>query len=255
MRIAIAGIAYALFLTILTIGAGGLAAADEIRVLTGNAVQAPQRLLAQKFSQNTGNSVTFASANPSVIQQKLDAGEPFDLLVIPSQFLKDYERKDKVIGGSARPLARVGVGVAAREGAKLEFVTAEQFKEMVRNAQKIAYSDASTGGLSALSVQKVLQNAGLADQAKGKAVTGGNGHELVASGKVDFGLYNVSEIPRAKGEVLAGRVPADLQAYLDYDAAIPKSNAKPEAARAFLTYMSSPEARSAWEASNIDQAR
>jgi molybdate transport system substrate-binding protein len=242
-----------LFLTVAVLPASAIA--DEIRVLTGNAVQGPQRLLAQKFSQNSRHTVTFTSANPSVIQQKLDAGEPFELVVIPSQFLKTYQGKGMIVDGSARPLARVGVGVAAREGSAFEFATPETFKEMVKNARKIAYSDAGTGGLSALSVQKVLQNAGLADLVKAKAVTGNNGHELVASGDVDFGLYNVSEIPRAKGEVLAGRVPAGLQAYLDYDAAIPKSNAKPEAARAFLTYMASPEGRSAWEASNIDQAR
>ncbi|HTI84996.1 MAG TPA: substrate-binding domain-containing protein [Alphaproteobacteria bacterium] len=244
------------FSAFLLMGAATLpASADEIRVLTGNAVQTPQRLLAQKFSQNTGHTVTLTSANPSVIQQKLDAGEPFELLVIPSQFLKAYQGKGKVIDGSARPLARVGVGVAAREGNKLDFATPEAFKAMVKAAHKIAYSDASTGGLSALSVQQVLKNAGLADVATAKAVTGNNGHELVASGQVDFGLYNVSEIPRAKGEVLAGRVPAALQAYLDYDAAIPKSNTKPEAARAFLTYMASPDGHSAWESSNIDQAR
>ncbi|MGE5538583.1 MAG: molybdate ABC transporter substrate-binding protein [Gemmatimonas sp.] len=248
--------AYALLLLISTIVASpGAASADEIRVLTGNAVQGPQRLLAQKFSQATGHTVTLTSANPSVIQQKLDAGEPFELLVIPAQFLKDYQAKGKVLDGTARPLARVGVGVAAREGSSLDFSTPEAFKAMVLKAKKIAYSDSSTGGLSALSVQKVLQNAGVADQVKPKAITGGNGHELVATGEVDFGLYNVSEIPRAKGEVLAGRVPAALQAYLDYDAAIPKSNTKPDAAKAFLAYMASADGRSAWEASNIDQVR
>jgi molybdate transport system substrate-binding protein len=152
-------------------------------------------------------------------------------------------------------MARVGVGVAAREGSSLDFATPEAFKAMVMQANKIAYSDASTGGLSGLSVMKVLQNAGLTDQVKPKAVTGGNGHDLVASGQVDFGLYNVSEIPRAKGEVLAGRVPAALQSYLEYDAAIPKSNAKPAAAKAFLAFMASPEGRGAWEASNIEQAQ
>jgi molybdate transport system substrate-binding protein len=253
MRTPVIGIVGAV--VFLCVTAAPPASADDIRVLTGNAVQAPQRLLAQKFSQSSGHTVTFTSANPSVIQQRLDAGEPFELIVIPSQFLKTYQSQGKVLDASARPLARVGVGVAAREGSKLDFATPEAFKAMVTNARKIAFSDASTGGLSALSVQQVLKNAGLADAVKAKAVTGNNGHELVASGQVDFGLYNVSEIPRAKGEVLAGRVPAALQAYLEYDAAIPKTNIKPGPARAFLAYMASPEGRSAWEASNIDQVQ
>jgi molybdate transport system substrate-binding protein len=230
--------------------------ADDIRVLTGNAVQGPQKALAEQFKARTGHSVILTSANPSVIQQKLDAGEPFELYVIPAAFLKAQGDAGKLIPGTARPLARIGVGVAAREnGPKPDFSSVEAFKKSLMTAKAITYSDAATGGLSALSVAKVLANMGLTEAIKPKTILSTEGQDLVARGEADYGLYNASEIPRAKGVVLAGRVPAAVQATLDYDAGIPKSNAKPDAAKAFLAFMSSPEAFDAWEAAHIDQAK
>ena len=81
-----------------------------------------------------------------------------------------------------------------------------------------------------------------------------NGQELVASGEVDIGLYNVSEIPRAKGVVLAGPVPAAVQVYINYDAAIPATNATPEAALALLKYMVQPAALPIWTKAGLEVA-
>ena len=229
--------------------------ADEIRVLTGNAVSAPQRLAADAFAARTGHKVSFFSTNPSIIQQKIDASEPFELYVIPSSFVPATEKAGKIVPGSARLLARVGVGVAAKEtGPKLDFSTPEAFRKMVADAKAITYSDASTGGLSGLSVQKVLQNTGLAELVKAKTVIKPQGQELIATGEVDFGLFNVSEIPRAKGVILAGALPAAIQAYLDYDAAIPAANANPGPARDFVAFLASAEAKAFWSKSGIDQA-
>ena len=229
--------------------------ADEIRVLTGNAVSAPQKRAADVFAARTGHTISFFSTNPSIIQQKVEASEPFELYVIPSSFVPAYEKAGKIVPGSARLLARVGVGVAAKEnGPKLDFSTPEAFRKMLLDAKAVTYSDAASGGLSALSVQKVLQTMGLTDVVKAKAVIKAQGQELIATGEVDFGLFNVSEIPRAKGVILAGALPPAIQAYLDYDAAIPASNAKPGPAKDFAAFLASPEAKAFWVAIGIDQA-
>ena len=231
------------------------ASAAEIRVLTGNAVGASQQALAAEFTKKTGHEVKFLSTNPAIIQQKIDANEPFELYVIPAAFLRAAEKAGKVKPGASRPVAKVGVGVAARaDGPKLDFSTPDAFKKMLADARKVAFSDAATGGLSALSVARVLETLGVAEMVKAKAVTQGNGQEMVGKGEVDFGLYNVSEIPRAPNVVLAGRLPASIQAYLEYDAAIPAGAAAPEPALAFLAFITAPEARAKWVASGIDMA-
>jgi ABC-type molybdate transport system substrate-binding protein len=77
---------------------------------------------------------------------------------------------------------------------------------------------------------------------------------MVGKGEVDFGLYNVSEIPRAPNVILAGRLPAAIQAYLEYEAAIPAANAAPQPAQAFLAFITAPAAKPAWDKLGIDMA-
>ena len=137
---------------------------------------------------------------------------------------------------------------------KLDFSTPDAFRKMLLEARKVAFSDPSSGGLSALSVAKVLETLGVADVVKAKAVTQGNGQEMVGKGEVDFGLYNVSEIPRAPNVILAGALPAAIQAYLEYEAAIPAANAAAQPAKDFLAFITAPAAKPAWSKLGIDLA-
>ena len=99
--------------------------------------------------------------------------------------------------GTRRPFARVGIGVAVREGTKIDLSTVESTKKAFLAANAIAIGDASTGGLSGFNAQKVLNNLGLTETLKDKIKKVNNGQELIGKGEVDIGLYNLSEIPRA----------------------------------------------------------
>ncbi|HEX7228797.1 MAG TPA: substrate-binding domain-containing protein [Candidatus Binatia bacterium] len=81
-----------------------------------------------------------------------------------------------------------------------------------------------------------------------------DGQGLIAKGEADLGLYNVSEIPRAKGVVLLGPVPAAVQAYITYDAAVPKSSASLSAAMELLNFIASPAAARSWHAAGLELA-
>ena len=120
--------------------------------------------------------------------------------------------------------------------------------------QKVTYSDSSTGGLSGINAQKVLQNLGIADEIKSKLLPSTDGQGLIAKGEADLGLYNVSEIPRAKGVALLGPVPAAVQAYITYDAGVPASNVSPSAAIEFLKFIASPAAAPSWLAAGLELA-
>ena len=229
--------------------------ADEIRVLTGNAVSGPQQSLASEFTRQTGHVVKITSANPAIIQQKITAREPFELYIIPAQFLRTVEKDGSLTLGTLKPVARVGVGIAARvDGPKLNFSTVDTFRKLLLDAKVITFSDPSSGGLSGLSVLKVLENLGLTEVVKAKANTRGNGQELVGRGEADFGLYNASEIPRAPNVMLAGLAPRDVQAWLEYDGAVPAANAASASALAFLNFISDRKAKDVWDKAGIDLA-
>jgi ABC-type molybdate transport system substrate-binding protein len=88
-------------------------------------------------------------------------------------------------------------------------------------------------------------------KAKGKQEGLGPGKELIAKGEYEMGLFNISEatIP---GVVVAGPVPAPLQDYTNYDAAVLAGAANREAAAGFLKYLTGKSAAATWKAANID---
>ena len=163
------------------------------------------------------------------------------LLIMPTPALAALDTDGKLAAGTRRALVRVGIGIAIREGApKPDITTPDALRKTLLAQQKVTYSDSSTGGLSGINAQKVLQNLGIADEIKSKLLPHSDGQGLIAKGEADLGLYNVSEIPRAKGVVLLGPVPAAVQAYITYDAGVPASNASPSAAIEFVKFIASP---------------
>jgi molybdate transport system substrate-binding protein len=229
--------------------------AAEIRVLNANALTIALRALAAEHTKQTGNQVTFIFGSPGQIQQKVDAGEKFDLLIMPTPALAALDTAGKLSAGTRRALVRVGIGIAIRDGApKPDITTPDALRKTLLAQQKVTYSDSRTGGLSGINAQKVLQNLGIADEMKSKLLPHADGQGLIAKGEADLGLYNVSEIPRAKGVVLLGPVPAAVQAYITYDAGVPASNPSPSAAMEFLKSIASPAAAPSWHAAGLELA-
>jgi molybdate transport system substrate-binding protein len=229
--------------------------AAEIRVLNANALTTALRALAAEHTKQTGTQVTFIFGSPGQIQQKVDAGEKFDLLIMPTPALAALDTDGKLAADTRRALVRVGIGIAIREGApKPDITTPDALRKTLLAQQKITYSDSKTGGLSGINAQKVLHNLGITDEIKSKLLPHSDGQGLIAKGEADLGLYNVSEIPRAKGVVLLGPVPAAVQAYITYDAGVPASNASASAAIEFLKFIASPAAAPSWLAAGLELA-
>jgi molybdate transport system substrate-binding protein len=224
----------------------------EVRVICANALSIPEKDFAADFTKETGHTIAFTFGSPGTIDQKLAAGESYDLIITPKAAFEPLEKSGKLVKGSLRPLVRVGIGIAAREDAKLDIATPDALRKTLLAARSITYSDSSTGGLSGINAQKVLDNLGIAEAVKGKAILKSGGQELIASGEAEIGLFNASEIPRAKGVVLAGKVPAAVQAYINYHAAVPAANAAPEPALAFLQFLTRPAARARWEKAGLE---
>jgi molybdate transport system substrate-binding protein len=234
------------------------ASAAEIRVLCANALNIAAKELAATFTKQTGHQVAFTFGTPGPMQARFDKGEPFELVILPIGGMEQSDKAGKFKSGTRQSMVRVGVGVAAKQGGKMpDLSSPEALKTSLLEAKAITYSDSSTGGLSGLSVQKVLANLGIADQikAKAKAVSQNEGQAMVGRGEAEYGLYNVSEIPRAPGVVLAGPVPRAVQAYIIYDAAIPASNAEAAPATQLMQFFMSPAAQPVWAKAGLEIAK
>jgi molybdate transport system substrate-binding protein len=233
----------------------GVASAGEIRVVNANALTIAMREIAADFSKETGHQVSFTGVSPGLVDQRIRAGEVYDVIINAAASIAAYETEGRLRAGSRRPLARVGIGLAVREGTKLDLSTVETTRKALLDAKAITYSDSATGGgLSGINAAKVIANLGLTEALKAKTRIAANGRELIAKGEVDIGLYNVSEIARFPGVVSAGPVPAEVQVYINYEAAVPASNAAPEPALALLKYLALPATRPTWTKAGLELA-
>jgi len=215
-------------------------------------VNIPARELAAAFTKETGHTVSYTFGSPGPVNERLKAGEQFDLVIMATQAAQARDVLWRA--GTRHPLVRVGIGLAVREGTVINLSSVESTRKALLSARSLTLSDSRTGGLSGPNALKVLANLGISDAVKDKLKLTPNGQELIGRGEIEIGLYNVSEIPRAKGVVLAGPVPAAVQAYIVYDAAVPTTNASPEPALALARFLGRSETRTTWTKGGLEPA-
>ena len=237
------------------ISLSGMAAAADIRVLSVGAVQEAVKALAADFAKDTGHQVVFTIGSPAIVMQKIKANEVHDAVIV-SEPAMDRLDKDGIVNPESRVrLALTGIGVATRAGNPIPDVsTPEAFKQALLAAKSIVYSE-PLPYFSGEKVQRILANAGILDAIKPKirVVPGLPAvQEMIAKGEAELGLLNLSEIPEDKGLKLAGPVPAPLQINTTYEAALMSDGSVVEAARAFITFLASADARPRWAAARLE---
>jgi molybdate transport system substrate-binding protein len=221
------------------------AAAADVKVLTAGAFKQVILALAPAFTQETGNKLSIENDTAGALTKRIESGEAFDLVVLPPNVLAELAAKGRVVAGSARDLARVGIGVVVKQGAPApDIATLAAFKQSLLDAKSIAYIDPKAGGSSGVYVSKLFERLGIADQVKAKAVLvqGGAVAEHIADGEADIGIHQISEILAVKNISLVGPLPAEIQNYTTYGAAVSASAKEPRTAQAFLDKLTGPEA-------------
>jgi molybdate transport system substrate-binding protein len=129
--------------------------------------------------------------------------------------------------------------------AKPDISSVDAFRNVLLSAKSIAYSDSGSG--TYLST-KLFAKLGVADQvaAKSRKVRGPPSGEpvaaVVARGEVEIGFQQVSELIHVPGVMFVGAIPAELQPGFAFAGAITSTAKEPDAARALIRFLASPEA-------------
>src|SRR4051794_17809752 len=82
---------------------------------------------------------------------------------------------------------------------------------------------------------------------------GGYVAELIANGEAELGLHQISEILPVKGVKLVGPLPAEVQNYTSYAAAVTTSAKQPDAAQALIKLLTGPAADSVLKARGMER--
>ena len=233
-----------------------MAVAADIRVLSVGVVQGALRDLAAEFGNETGHRVVLTIDSPAIVMQKIKDGETYDAVIVSEPAMDRLDKEGVVDPESRVPLAKTGMGVAVRAGAPLpDLSTPEAFKQALLTAKSVVYGDPTLPNQSGEKAERILVQAGILDPLKPRlriVPSQAASQELIAKGEVEMGLYNVSEIPEGKGLAFAGPVPKLLQVTTSYEGGLMSDGAVPEAARAFIRFLASIEARPKWVAAKLE---
>jgi len=214
------------------------------------------KILAVAFARDTGNQVEFTVGTPGDLQNKLAAGATPDLVVAPGPVIEKLEKAGTLKAGSRVDLARVGVGVAVRAGApQPNIATVDSVRTMLLAAKSIVHTSPDGSGFAGKAVARMPEQMGIADAIKLKltimqAIDGGV--DLVAQGKAEVGLFNISEILPVQGVALVGPLPASVQSYIVFAAALHAGSRSPGRAQAFVKLATDPASRTRWKAGGLE---
>jgi len=232
------------------------APAADIKVLTAGAMRGVLAELLPQLEKDTGHKISLDNATAGTLAKRIEGGETFDVAVITPKVIDDLIEKGKIVPGSRVDVAKVGIGVAVKEGAaRPDIATVEAFKRTLLAAGSVAYIDPKAGGSSGIYFDGLLDRLGIAGEIRPKArlKQGGYVAELVANGEAEVAVHQISEIVPVKGVVLVGPLPAEIQNFTTYTAAIGAGANDPAGAKALIQHIAGPAAAPVLKAKGMDK--
>jgi molybdate transport system substrate-binding protein len=250
VRALLLGVAGALLLT-------GSASAAEVRVMISGGLSAAYNTLVPAFEKATGNKVITAygpsmGTTVNAIPVRLERGEPADVLIMVGYALDDLAKNGKVIPDSRVELVKSGIGIAVKTGSPHpDISSADSVKRALLAAKTIAYSDSASGVYVSTAMFGKL---GIVDEMKDKArkIPATPVGEIVAKGDAEIGFQQISELKPVQGIDIVGPLPADLQQFTVFSAGIATVSKEPDAGKALIKFLTSPDARDEIVKSGMD---
>jgi molybdate transport system substrate-binding protein len=165
-------------------------------------------------------------------------------------------KQGKIVGGRV-DLCRTGIGIAVRKGApKPDVSTPEALKRALLAAKAVGHASPAGGSITGGHIMRMFEKLGIADQVtpKTKLSMGGPNSRvsvLVSSGEAEIGLQQVSELLDNLDVEVIGMLPPELQQITVYSAGITASAKEPDAARAMVRALTTPEAVAIFKAKGL----
>jgi len=228
------------------------AQAADLQVIAGGGIAGALNPIAAEFEKVSGHKVVVRyGTTPELIAMAKSA--PFDAVVLPREFLNDAEAAAKLAGATI-DIARVGLGVAVRAGApKPDIASPEALKQALLKARSVGTVPASAAGAQ---VMKLFEKLGVDAVVKDKLQAAPGPAKLVeavAAGQAELGLFLINVLT-APGLDVVEPVPAALDQQIVYTTGAARDAAQAELARAFITFLQTPQAKAVLKARGLTPA-
>ena len=195
--------------------------------------------LADAYERASGQAVAIESVGGVDAARRVREGEAFDLVTLASNVIDELAAEGHLLAGSRVDIARSGVAVAIRAGAARPDIAGEDaLRQAVVAARTIGYST----GPSGTHLQKLFERWGIAQAIAARTVQARPGvpvGTLVASGEVELGFQQLSELIDLPGVEILGPLPPGTQVLTVFCGGVTRVSARADAARAVLAFMAS----------------
>jgi molybdate transport system substrate-binding protein len=225
--------------------------AAEIKAFLTGASHRSLDTLIPMFERESGHKIVGDYALPPALVKRVDAGEPFDVLIL-SYDVEGLVKQGKLAPDSRTVLGRIGIGVAVHKGApKPDFSTVEAFKQSLLKAKSFATSGEGSSGRY---VASLVERLGIADQVKSKIKSGGPGAsaKMLAAGEVDFVVSGLPPLLGTPDIEWLGYLPNEINNWLLFSGGLSVHAKQAEAGRAFLKFLTSPAAVAVWKDNGLE---
>jgi molybdate transport system substrate-binding protein len=251
-RVLLSGIA------IIAVWSCDAAPAAEVTLIAPGGIRAAMEQMIPEFERASGHKAKATFGSGGGTKERVIKSEPFDVPIVQLP-LEPVIASGHVITASETPLATVAVSVAVRADApKPDISTTDAVKRLLLGSKAISYPNAASSAAAGVSFNETLQKLGIADAMKPKIkiAQGGRGAmEMLAKGDVDIGLTFVSEIITEPGVEVVGPLPREISTPTALVGFLSGHSKEPEAAKALLHYLSSPEAAAVYKARGMQPGR
>jgi molybdate transport system substrate-binding protein len=226
-------------------------------MISGISSMATRQVLAElagAWRQQSGVEVAFESVGGVDAAKRVQAGEPFDLVVLAADAVDRLAGAGSVIPGSRADLVRSGVAIAVRAGApRPDIGTEDALRRAVLAARTVGYSTGPSGAALA----KLFERWGIADALRSRGVQASPGvpvGRLVANGEVELGFQQLSEMMHLQGIEVLGSMPPGCEIVTVFSGGLCAAARQPGAARAFLAFARSSTAAEAKRRNGMEPA-
>lgn len=197
------------------------------------------------YAQHSGQAVALTSVGGVDAAKRVQAGEPFDLVVLADEALAKLAAAGQVRPDSVRALVHSPVAVAVPAGRpEPDISTDTALRRAVAQAPRIGYST----GPSGTALLKLLEGWGLLALLKDHLIQAPPGvpvGQMLATGQVDLGFQQLSELLPVQGITCLGLMPEGTQIISTFSAAVASTSSLPTQAQALLRFLASDAAAAA----------
>ena len=211
--------------------------------LSGICSMATRQLLAELARINTingGTPLALEAVGGVDAARRVQAGEPFDLVFLASDAMAKLIESGHVLVDSQVDLVRSQVAVAVKAGARLPSIATEaEVRQAVLSAASVGYSSGPSGS----ALLALLERWGIFAEVHAKlqqAPVGVPVALMVASGDVELGFQQRSEMIGAPGVHVVGELPAEISIFTVFSGGVCSASTRGDEARALLSAFAAP---------------